>query len=335
MANNTASHTKNVQKGDKSLPLYDAGGTLTATKLREIKEIFNTAGGLHITNTGLKTTQDLLPLLADLGFSEDEQFVEGGRTSAAKQEKWKEAGLRRMDFYPPHLYLLPNNEIQYQRNFPSRVLFFCENPADEGGRTFLHSAQEAKEIICALGETGKQLYEKLEEHGMSIEVGFLDQNDPRKKDNYFKSWQELCGTDDKDEAVKAIAKDHSDTFDECWWKEHEGHSVLMTQITLPSVYHDARDGQSYLRFPRIAMNGPSIENGFRRFPLGNGEDLSAEEIQILRDAYIQTQQGYEQSAGDIILMDNIRFGHSREPFEGTREVYLSMAGHNRINKPQI
>ena len=65
---------------------------------------------------------------------------------------------------------------------------------------------------------------------------------------------------------------------------------------------------------------------FRRFSFGNGEELTAEEIDILISAYLYTAQGKQMLSNDIVLVDNIRYGHSREMFEGDREVGVVMAG---------
>tara|TARA_R110002124_G_scaffold149220_1_gene315031 strand:+ start:172974 stop:173909 length:936 start_codon:yes stop_codon:yes gene_type:complete len=294
-----------------------------------VKEIFNQCGAMCIKNTGVAHGNELLAYLPNLGFSEEEQFYEGGRTSKNWQEKWAEKGLRRMDHYPAHLFLLPNNEIQYQRSFPNRVLFFHSIQPESGGRINVHSASKVTDFICAQGDQGTKLYDKIAKYGMTIEVGFLDKNHPQKSDNYFKSWQEVCETEDPAHALQSVSS-QIEKYDECWWKKDGDHDVLMTRITLSSVFKDSRDGNDYLRFPRIAANGPSAINGFRRFPLGDGRDLSAAELQILRNAYNATKEGAALKQGDLILMDNIRYGHSREPYQGKREILLSMAGFETI-----
>jgi len=310
--------------------IFDAQGEMDSPKALAIREIFDECGALHISNTNIRDKNDLLPLLPALGFAEHEQYSAGGRTSFSWQEKWVAPGLRRMDYYPPHLYLLPNNEIQYQRIFPTRILFFCNTAPAMGGRTFLHSARDVEQRLAS-HDAGKNLLRKLSQHGMTIETGFLDAAHPEKKNNYFQSWQERFGTQDKKAALEA-AQSLKDEYDECWWKEDGGHSILMTRITLPSFFTDKRDSQNYLRFPRIAADGPSIRNGFRRFPFGNGEEPTEQEKTLLRKVYTETQQGRAWQTGDIILMDNIRYAHSREAFEGPREILIGMAGTEKISK---
>lgn len=312
---------------------YDANFALDAQKLTELRHALAMFGAVHVQNTGIVDVQGALEAMHSLGFSAAEQFQGGGRTSEHHQQKWVERGLRRLDFYPPHLYLLPNNEVQYQRCSPRRVLFYCRQPAPVGGRAFLHSAADVESRLHTAGLVGQEMLDKLTRHGLMIETGFLDAHDPRKPDNYFQSWQERFGCDDPDAALStALAR--TSEYDHCWWREETGSApngrpllTLMTRITLSAFKIDPRTGRRYLRFPRIAFDGPSAKNGYRQFPLGNGESLTDAEISLLRAIYMDTRQGISLRAGDLVLFDNMRFGHSREPFcHGEREVFVGMGG---------
>ncbi len=293
----------------------DAGGTLDAPRLEAVREALETFGAVHVQHTGLAGLADVTQVLEPLGFGEGARFSLGGRTSAAWQEKWVAPGLRRMDHYPPSLYLLPNNEVQYRRCSPRWVLFACLAAPGDGGRVFLHRAQ-AVEAELASSEPGRTLLERLAREGLCIETGFLDRRHPLKAENYFQSWQERFETDDADEAL-ARARAQGDEYDACWWGPEQ---TLMTRITLSAWWH------GHLRFPRIALDGPAPRNGYRRFPLGHGEELGAADQELLRAAYLATRQGVALQEGDLVLFDNLRFGHSRESFSGPRELAVGMAG---------
>ncbi|MGV3619468.1 MAG: hypothetical protein ACO1OB_01550 [Archangium sp.] len=282
--------------------MFDARGDV---KPAEVKAALREHGALFVVNTGLRDVAGIQSVMPALGFGEDLQFSLGGRTSAAKQEKWVAPGLRRMDFYPPDLYLLPNNEVQYRRTSPRWVLFGCLRPAEVGGRVFLHDAREVEALLP------RELVAKLDREGLFIETGFLDASHPLKAQNYFQSWQERFGTDVR-EAAMARALEQNDEYDEAWWRED---GTLMTRITLSSRWPGGA-----LKFPRIALDGPSALNGFRRFT-----EFSEGETQQLRDAFLSTRQGIELRAGDLVLFDNERFGHSRESFEGERDFVVGMA----------
>lgn len=297
-------------RGDRfSARTFDARGSLNVA---EVKTALQEHGALFVVNTGLHDVAGIQSVMPGLGFGEDLQFSLGGRTSAATQEKWVATGLRRMDFYPPDLYLLPNNEVQYRRTSPRWVLFGCLRPADVGGRVFLHDAREVESLLS------RELVTKIEREGLSIETGFLDASHPLKSQNYFQSWQERFGTDVR-EAAMARALEQTDEYDEAWWRDD---GTLMTRITLP-----ARWPSGCLKFPRVALDGPSAVNGFRRF--GNFID---DENEQLKSAFFATRQGVELHEGDLVLFDNERFGHSRESFEGERHFVVGMAKDEPVER---
>ena len=164
------------------------------------------------------------------------------------------------------------------RRWPARLLFFCQQMPLEGGRVFVHSAKAVEHMVRAQGAAGRLLLDKLSTHGMILEFGYLDENHPEKADNYYKSWQELTGCTDAASARAYIHEHMSDRFDSSWWrpepnasdsgKNDEYLSTLMTRFHFPAFKVDPRDATRYLRFPRIAADGPCSRNGYRRFLLG-------------------------------------------------------------------
>jgi ribulose bisphosphate carboxylase small subunit len=307
---------------------FDAGCELGPERLAEVRAALDAHGAVHVQRTGLSSTEDVQRAMASLGFAPHEQFTGGGRTRESWQRKWVEPGLRRLDFYPPDLYLLANNEVQYRRCSPARVLFYCKRPAVVGGRTFVHSAERAQRALERSGPLGRALIARLERHGMLIETGFLHRAHPLARENYFQSWQERFGTEDMGEAL-ARASAQSVDYDQCWVRDEPSERetrTLMTRVTIAAFWEARAGGEKFLRFPRVALDGPSAKNGYRRFALGDGEPLSDEENELLRAVYLDTREGTALREGDLVLFDNLRFGHSRESFEGEREVYVAMAG---------
>ncbi len=299
--------------------VFDARGRLDELGVRCLRIELERHGALHVTGTGLTRVEEVVEVLPALGFGPSQQFSLGGRTAASTQEKWAAPGLRRLDYYPPDLYLLANNEVQYRRASPRWVLFACLGVAPSGGRIFLHSARA---VEAELARRAPILLERMVRHGVSIETGFLDARHPEKASNTFQSWQERFETDDADEAMRR-ASAASDEHDQCWWGPEQ---TLMTCITLAAKW-----GDGFLRFPRVALDGPAARNGLRRFPLGDGSSLTPDEEEVVRSVLLETREGVAQRAGDLVLFDNVRFGHSRESFTGERNVLVAMAGEVRAS----
>jgi hypothetical protein len=100
----------------------------------------------------------------------------------------------------------------------------------------------------------------------------------------------------------------------------------MTRVWVPAFYVDPTTGRESMLFPRIGLDPPSIVNGHRRYPLGDGRELTDREVDLLLRAFIATREGVHYESGDILLCDNIRYGHSRESFDPPRTIGVAMAG---------
>jgi hypothetical protein len=56
-------------------------------------------------------------------------------------------------------------------------------------------------------------------------------------------------------------------------------------------------------------------------------------VELLNRVYEANTVREPWRAGDLMLVDNIRSAHSREPFEGAREVLVAMADPVRLPDP--
>lgn len=189
--------------------------------------------------------------------------------------------------------------------------------------------------IRAQGDRGLALLGELRQHGLLIEMGFLDERHPAKPRNYFRSWQDRFATTVRAEA-EARCKASTHQFDDCWWVEDPSEQgspffTLMTRIRVPAFF--TGPGGGFMLFPRLALDAPAIENGYRRYPLGNGRDFSPEEQDLLLGAFLATREGIFWKAGDLLLVDNLRYGHSREAFRGPRSIGVAMAGEVSLLGP--
>jgi hypothetical protein len=63
---------------------------------------------------------------------------------------------------------------------------------------------------------------------------------------------------------------------------------------------------------------------------GNGDPIGEDVVQLLNEIYEASTAREPWQAGDLMLVDNVRTAHSREPFEGPREVLVAMADAVRL-----
>jgi hypothetical protein len=57
---------------------------------------------------------------------------------------------------------------------------------------------------------------------------------------------------------------------------------------------------------------------------GNGGEIGEGVVELLNSVYEASTAREAWQAGDLLLVDNIRSAHSREPFEGPREIVVAM-----------
>jgi hypothetical protein len=63
---------------------------------------------------------------------------------------------------------------------------------------------------------------------------------------------------------------------------------------------------------------------------GNGDPLGDDVVRLLNETYEASTVREPWQAGDLLLVDNVRTAHSREPYEGPREVLVAMADPVRL-----
>lgn len=296
--------------------IFDCKNDITDKRIKCIRNEFDKYGSLQLINTGL-TELNRNIFFEKMQFTKENKFIWGGRTSGRTVRDSLDKYLQSVDYYPKELVLLPHNEILYQKEIPSELLFHCieSDGIKKGGRTFVHDAQLALDMLNRT-TVGKLLVNKIKKHGFKLITGFLDEKHPEKKYNYFRSWQDRFGTTDIKKAIE-ICNESKDQFDECWIKYDKGYSILMTSVTVDGFRDD------FLMFPRIGLDGPMLHNGFRKYLIGEKE-LTTEEMQLLLNVYWITRQGRYYEKGDILLVNNISHGHSRESYDCKRKIGVIM-----------
>jgi hypothetical protein len=66
---------------------------------------------------------------------------------------------------------------------------------------------------------------------------------------------------------------------------------------------------------------------------GSGEAVGQDIVDLLNRVYEAHTLREAWQAGDLMLVDNLRMAHSREPYEGDREVLVGMSDALRMPVP--
>jgi hypothetical protein len=63
---------------------------------------------------------------------------------------------------------------------------------------------------------------------------------------------------------------------------------------------------------------------------GDGDPVGPDVVQLINEVYEANTARERWEAGDLMLVDNVRTAHGREPFKGPREVVVAMADAVRV-----
>ncbi|MEU1184675.1 TauD/TfdA family dioxygenase [Streptomyces sp. NPDC005820] len=220
--------------------------------------------------------------------------------------------------WPANQPMCMHHELSYTLEFPGLMLFACLTAPTEGGATGVADAATVLEELPA------ELTERFEREGWLLTRSYNDE--------IGSSLVEAFGTDDRD-AVERYCRANTIEFD--WQPDGSlrtrqrrsavmrhpvtGRRCWFNQIAFLNEWTLAPEVREYL----VEVYGADGLPFNTRF--GGGDPIGEDVVTVLNKVYEANTAREPWQAGDLMLVDNIRTAHSREPFEGSREVLVAMA----------
>jgi alpha-ketoglutarate-dependent taurine dioxygenase len=225
--------------------------------------------------------------------------------------------------WPQNQQMCMHHELSYALEFPGLMLFACLTASTSGGAT---GVADAAAVLDALPE---ELVRPFEENGWvltrnyndEIGVSFADAfgtEDRSEVENYCLTncidfeWQADGGLRTR-QRRRAVVR-HPQTGHRCWFNQ----IAFLNEWTFDPEVHE---------FLVDVYGADGLPFNTR---LGNGDAISKEVVQAINEVYEANTAREPWQAGDLMLLDNIRTAHSREPFEGTREILVAMSDPTRL-----
>ena len=220
--------------------------------------------------------------------------------------------------WPQNQPMCMHHELSYALEFPGLMMFACLGAPTEGGAT---GVADSEAVLAALPA---DLVERFEREGWLLTRSYNDE--------IGASVAEAFGTDDR-EAVESYCRANAIEFD---WQPDGG---LRTSQCRSAVVQHPRTG-TRCWFNQIAFlsewtMAPEVREflidmyGADGLPFntrfGGGDPIGEDVVELLNEVYEANTVREPWQAGDLMLVDNIRMAHSREPYEGPREVLVGMA----------
>jgi alpha-ketoglutarate-dependent taurine dioxygenase len=225
--------------------------------------------------------------------------------------------------WPSNQPMCMHHELSYTLEFPGLMLFACLGAPTEGGVT---GVADSPTVLDALPS---ELTERFEREGWMLTRSFNDE--------IGASFAEAFGTEDRG-AVERYCRANAIEFE--WQPDGElrtrqrrsavvrhpvtGRRCWFNQIAFLNEWTIASEVREYL----VDVYGEEGLPFNTRF--GNGDPIGEDVIQLLNEVYEANTAREPWQAGDLMLVDNIRTAHSREAYEGPREVLVAMADAVRL-----
>ena len=234
------------------------------------------------------------------------------------------AGVYSSSPWPTNQPMCMHHELSYRLEFPSLMLFACLNALTDGGATAVADSP------TVLGALPTELVSRFEREGWLLTRCYNDE--------IGASVAEAFGTDDRS-AVQRYCDANAIEFE---WQPDGG---LRTRQRRSAVLQHPVTGQrcwfNQIAFLNEWTTAPEVREflvdmyGADGLPFktrfGGGDPIGEDVVELINDAYDAHTSREPWQAGDLMLVDNLRTAHSREPFQGPREVLVAMAYPVRVD----
>jgi alpha-ketoglutarate-dependent taurine dioxygenase len=273
-------------------------------------------GSLLVRGLGLRDVAGIEAIFRQLGdlMAEKEAF--------APRRRYAE-GVYSASKWPPNQLMCMHHELSYALELPGLMLFACLVAPTGGGAT---PVADGSTVLDALPP---ELVERFERLGWLLIRNY--------NDDIGASVAEAFGTDNR-RAVETYCRANAITFE--WrqggalrtWQRRSavvrhpltGRRCWFNQIAFLNEWTIAPEVREYL----VDVYGEDGLPFNTRF--GNGDSIGADVVQVINEVYDAKTVREPWEAGDLLLVDNIRTAHGREPFEGPREVVVALADAVRV-----
>jgi hypothetical protein len=283
----------------------------------EVRAVVSEHGAVLIRGLGLADVAGTGAVVASLvdGLATEQETFAARRSYSD--------GLYASTTWPANQPMCMHHELSYRLQFPGLMLFACLTAPTAGGAT---AVADATSVLAALPSDLVQRFEREGwqllrsyngEIGASVEEAF-GTDDRAAVEDYCRGnaiefeWQPDGGLRTRQRRSAVVS--HPVTGRRCWFN----------QIAFLNEWTLAPEIREYL----VDVYGADGLPFTTRY--GNGDPIGEDVVQLLNEVYEAHTAREPWQAGDLMIVDNIRTAHSREAYEGPRDVVVAMADPVRL-----
>ncbi|HEX8559090.1 MAG TPA: TauD/TfdA family dioxygenase, partial [Pyrinomonadaceae bacterium] len=211
-----------------------------------------------------------------------------------------------------------HHEMSYSHNWPTKIWFYCERPAEQGGATPIADDRKVFRLLDP----------KIKEVFMSKKVMYVR--------NYGEgvdmTWQDAFQTEDRARVEEYCRRSHTAVE----WKD--GDRLRTRQVRQAMATHPALGETVWFNHAHmfhVSNLQPAVRESLlsefaddelpRNAFYGDGSPIEDSVLEEIRAVYAGAAVTFAWQEGDVLLLDNFLTSHGREPFAGPRRVVVAMA----------
>ena len=195
------------------------------------------------------------------------------------------------------------------KEFPEKIVLFCEVPPPEGGETpFVPSFRVTERALEEFPET----VEELDARGLRYTFTALSKNDTKSMRG--RGWEDAFATSDKAEAerrARALGMDVE-------WLPGGGARTVLGPRTLTRVF-PGRKGRRMWFNTVVGMHGKELSSA----TLADGSEIPADFVRRCGEIIEEESIQFRWEKGDILILDNLATLHARRPSLPPRRILVA------------
>ncbi|MFT5322282.1 MAG: hypothetical protein ACI8P0_000117 [Planctomycetaceae bacterium] len=216
---------------------------------------------------------------------------------------------------PPEVTICLHHEMAQTPVYPSRLFFFCEQPAEQGGATPLCRSDV---LFDRLLDEFPEFVADCETKGLLYTNIMPAENDPTS--GMGRSWQSTFRAETREAAEQQLKRlGYS-------WEWLPDGCLRSTTPVLPAVLEVEPGRKTFFNQLIAAFHGwkDSRNDPTKAVTFGDGSMLNPETMDTVAKIADELTFDVPWQKGDVALVDNRVVMHGRRTFSGTRKVLASL-----------
>lgn len=211
---------------------------------------------------------------------------------------------------PPDVEIFLHHEMAQTPIYPTRLFFYCQQAAEEGGATPVCRSDKLYEALC---RHDPQWAARFEQHGVKYKTFMPFEPDPSSGQG--RSWKSTLGVEDP-QAAEARLHELGYSFE---WQADD--SLVVVSPALPAVKPLPDGSKAFFNQLIAAYQGWKRvkEDPSSALQLGDGSPIPASILDDVTRLAGPLTYDLAWQDGDVAMVDNYRVMHGRRPYRGARK----------------